>query len=146
METTLPLQARFWATTHVRWLRRFAWLGAILAAAVGLRLTLLRPSAVPVTVFRVAAGRVEETVTNSRAGTVKSRRRATLSSEIGGRVAELPVKKGARVKSGDVLMRIADADYRAQLLVKSSAVDAARSARTEACLQAELATRELARN
>jgi HlyD family secretion protein len=146
METTFPPEARLWTTVNARWLRRFLWLGAILAALVGLRLTLLRPSAVPVTVFRVAAGRVEESVTNSKAGTVKSRRRATLSSEVGGRVAELPVKKGARVKSGDVLMRVADADYRAQILVQSSAVDAARSARMEACLQAELATRELARN
>jgi HlyD family secretion protein len=146
METTFPPEARLWTTVNGRWLRRIVWLGAILAGLVGLRLTLLRPSAAPVTVFRVAAGRVEESVTNSKAGTVKSRRRATLSSEVGGRVAELPVKKGARVKSGDLLMRVADADYRAQILVQSSAVEAARSARTEACLQAELAARDLARN
>jgi HlyD family secretion protein len=43
-------------------------------------------------------------------------------------------------------MRIADADYRAQVRVQESAVAAARSSRTEVCRQAELAERELARN
>ncbi len=146
METTLPLEARIFAGVSRRWAKRLAWAAAILVAGVLLRLTVLRPERVPVTVFRVAAGRVEESVTNSRAGTVKSRRRAELSSEVGGRVAELPARKGSRVRRGDVLMRISDADYRAEVLVEESAVAAARSARTEACRQAELAERELARN
>ncbi len=134
------------ARSRARWLKRAAWLGAVLAVLLLLRLTALRPSAVPVTVFRVAAGRVEESVTNSKAGTIKARRRATLSPEVGGRVAELPAKKGARVRAGEVLMRVADADFRAQLRVAESAVETARSARTEACRLAELAERDLARN
>ena len=48
--------------------------------------------------------------------------------------------------TGDVLMSVADADYRAQVRVQESAVETARSARTEACRQAELAQRDLARN
>ncbi len=146
METTFPLAVRLRAHVGARWLRRAVVLVAILAALLILRLTVLAPAAVPVTVFRVAAGRVEESVTNSKAGTVKSRRRATLSPEVGGRVAQLPARKGARVKTGDVLMRIADADFRAQVQVEESAVETARSARTEACRQAELAERDLARN
>ncbi|HLN58189.1 MAG TPA: efflux RND transporter periplasmic adaptor subunit [Thermoanaerobaculia bacterium] len=146
METTFPLAVRLRAHVGARWLRRAVVLVAILAALLILRLTVLAPAAVPVTVFRVAAGRVEESVTNSKAGTVKSRRRATLSPEVGGRVAQLPARKGARVKTGDVLMRIADADFRAQVQVEESAIETARSARTEACRQAELAQRDLARN
>jgi HlyD family secretion protein len=146
VETTFPLAVRLRAHVGARWLRRAVVLVAILAALLILRLTVLAPSAVPVTVFRVAAGRVEESVTNSKAGTVKARRRATLSPEVGGRVAQLPARKGARVKTGDVLMRIADADFRAQVQVEESAVETARSARTEACRQAELGERDLARN
>ena len=145
-ETTLPATARVFAGLSARGRR---WMGILLlalAGAVALRLTLLKPTVVPVTVYRVASGRVEETVANSKAGTIKSRRRATLSPEVGGRVAELPAVKGARVRRGDVLMRVADADYRAQVLVSESAVDTARSGRTEACRAAELAERDLARN
>ena len=126
-----------------RWL---LWGAGLAAAAVLLRLTVLRPAAIPVTVFRAAVGRVEESVTNSRAGTVKARRRATLSPEVGGRVRELPARKGMRVRQGDVLMRVADADCRAQVAVQESAVEAARSGRTEACRTAEQLDRELARN
>jgi HlyD family secretion protein len=111
-----------------------------------LRWTVFRPARVPVTVFRAAAGRVEESVTNSKAGTVKSRRRAELSTEVGGRVRELPQRKGARVRQGDVLMRIADGDYRAQVDLQQSALEAAVSARVEACRTAEQLDRELARN
>jgi len=146
VETTFPLEARVFAKVTSRWAKRVAWIAAIVAVAVGLRLTVFRPKSIPVTVYRVAAGRVEESVTNSRAGTVKSRRRAELSSEIGGRVAELPSQKGSRVSRGAFLMRIADTDYRAQVRVQQSAVAAARSSRTEICRQAELAERELARN
>ena len=129
-----------------RWTKAALWLIGGVGLAALLRLTVLRPSAVPITVYRVSVGRVEETVTNSRAGTVKSRRRATLSPEVGGRVAELPARKGTRVVRGEVLMRVADADYRSQVLLQEAAVSTARSARKEACRQAELAERDLARN
>ena len=130
-----PARPASWVSGRAgRWL---LWLRVVAALAVGLRLTVLRPARVPVTVFRAATGRVEETVTNSKAGTVKSRRRAELSPEVGGRVRELPARKGARVRRGDVLMRIADADYRAQVDLQESALEAARSARVEACRTAE---------
>jgi len=129
-----------------RWLRRAGWaLGALLVLVV-LRRTVLRPSPVAVSIFRAARGRVEETVTNSKAGAVRSRRRANLSSEVGGRVAELPVHKGDRVRPGDVLMRVASADYRAQVSLEERALAAAQAARVEACHAAELAERDLARN
>jgi HlyD family secretion protein len=118
----------------------------IVALAVILRLTVFRPAPVPVTVYRVEKGRVEETVVNSRAGTVKAERRATLSPELGGRVAALPAKKGKKVRAGEVLLRIADGDYRAQLEVQESALVSARAAEREACQSAAQAERELTRN
>src|SRR5687768_18363562 len=88
---------------------------AVVAAVVLVRATLLRKDPVPVTIFRVAPGRVEETVTNSKAGTVKTRRRAALSPEIGGRIETLPVRKGDRVRKGQLLVRLAGADFTAQV-------------------------------
>jgi HlyD family secretion protein len=126
--------------------RRLLIVGGAAAAIVLLKLTVFRAAPIPVTVDRVERGRVEETVVNSRAGTVKAGRRATLSPELGGRVAALPAKKGTRVHAGEVLLRIADGDYRAQLDVQESALAAARAAEREACQSAVQAARELARN
>jgi HlyD family secretion protein len=126
-----------------RWL---PWVLGAIALGGLLRWTILRPPRVPVTVYEAAAGRVEESITNSRAGTAKSPRRAELSTEVGGRVLELPARKGSRVRRGDVLMRIADGDYRAQVAVQRSALEAAAAARVEACRTAEQLDRELARN
>ncbi|HTO89100.1 MAG TPA: efflux RND transporter periplasmic adaptor subunit [Thermoanaerobaculia bacterium] len=146
MESAFPLEVRFLARWSVRWVRRAVWAVGILLAIGVLRLTVFRPASVAVAVFRAAGGRVEETVINSKAGTVRSRRRATLSSEVGGRVAELPARKGIRVRGGDVLMRIASADYRAQVALQQGALTAAQASRTESCRAAELAERDLARN
>jgi HlyD family secretion protein len=126
--------------------RRLLIVLGIVALAVVLRLTVFRPAPVPVTVYRVEKGRVEETVVNSRAGTVKAERRATLSPELGGRVAALPAKKGKKVRAGEVLLRIADGDYRAQLEVQESALVSARAVEREACQSAAQAERELTRN
>ena len=146
MATAFPIETRLVALWNTRWVRRGAWVAAILLTAVALRLSVFRPARLAVAVSRAASGRVEETVTNSKAGTVRSRRRATLSSEVGGRVAELPARKGTRVRRGDVLMRVASADYRAQVAAQEGALAAARAARAEACRAAELAERDLARN
>ncbi len=80
--------------TTRRVLTRVALGAAAVAAVVLVRLTLFAPEKVPVRVAAVDKGRVEETVTNSRAGTVKARRRAKLAPEIGGRVLELPRRRG----------------------------------------------------
>jgi len=128
-----------------RWRRRGVIAIAVVAAVVLVRATLLRKDPVPVTVFRVAPGRVEETVTNSKAGTVKTRRRAALSPELGGRIEVLPVRKGDRVRKGQILVRLASADYQAQVNLQQRSIDAARAGEREACQRAEQAERDLAR-
>jgi HlyD family secretion protein len=125
-----------------RWIRRLVVLGLVAAAVWIARVTLFEPSLVPVTVHQVERGPVEQTVTNSRAGTVRSRRRASLSPEMGGRVEVLAARKGDRVSAGQVLMRLADAEYVAQVTLQERAVDAARASEREACQAADLAARE----
>jgi len=128
-----------------RWARRLLLLALLAVAVVAVRRAVFTPDDVPVTVFRVARGPVEDTVTNSKAGTVKSRRRATLSPEIGGRVEALLVREGQRVRAGDVLMRLASDDYRAQASLQAQALEVARLTETEACERMRLAAREAER-
>jgi len=73
---------------------------AILVVAAALRLLVFRSSPVPVEVARAEPGTVEETVTNTRAGTVKARLRAKLSPQLGGRMIELPFRKGRGSRRG----------------------------------------------
>lgn len=128
------------------WLRRGGVLLGIAVAVLLLRATLLRPDPVPVTAVAVAKGTVEETVAGSRAGTVKSRRRATLSPEVGGRVERLAVREGDRVKKGDLLVRIAAEDVKAQVALAEKSLVVAEAAEVEACRAAEQARRDLARS
>jgi HlyD family secretion protein len=104
-----------------------------------LRFTLFRPALVPVTVHRVAVGRVEDTVVNSRAGTVQSRRRARISPGIAGLVVEIPVREGARVKEGDVLLRLDDRELRARLHLARRSLEAAQAQAEQAQLELQLA-------
>jgi len=128
-----------------RWIRRLLLAALLALAVVALRFTLFRPDLVPVTIYRVAEGRVEDTVTNSKAGTVRTRHRAALSPEIGGRIEKLAVREGDRIEEGQVLIHLADADYRAHVELSSRALDAARAADREACLARDQAERDYAR-
>jgi HlyD family secretion protein len=125
-----------------RLLTRAAIVAALLGAGLLLRATLLAPKLLPVRTAAVERGRVEETVTNSRAGTVKARRRAKLAPEIGGRVLELPRRRGARVRKGELLLRVDDALQKAQLRLSGDERQAALAQRDQACLAAERAVRE----
>jgi HlyD family secretion protein len=129
-----------------RWARLIVLLVLLVAGATIARLTLFAPEPVRVTVARAERGAVEETVTNSRAGTVKARHRAQLSPEIGGRVAELPFREGDRVPRGAVVLRLDDSVARAQLAVAERELGAATAQARQACLAAEQARRELERN
>jgi len=128
-----------------RWLRRILILALLVIAGFALRYTVFKKDPVDVTVFRVAEGRVEDSVTNSKAGTVATRRRAAISPEIGGRVKELTAREGDRVVRGQVLLRLVDEDYRARVELSGRALEAAQATEREACLARDQAERDLER-
>jgi HlyD family secretion protein len=132
-------------TSRRLWSRLAVFL-VIGVAIVLARLTVFAPSSVPVRTVAAEKGRVEETVTNSRAGTVKARNRAKLAPETGGRVVSLLHRRGARVRAGEVLLKIEDATQRAQLRVAEGDLQVAEAQRDQACLAAERADRERERN
>jgi HlyD family secretion protein len=92
-----------------------------------------RPDPVGVVVRPVSRGLVERTVANTRAGTVKACRRAKLSPSIGGQIARLPIKKGDRVKEGELLLELWNDDLAAQVLLAEREVSATRARAQSVC-------------
>jgi len=121
---------------------RLAVVAALVAVVVILRFTVFAPDPVAVRVVAAQKGLVEETVTNSRAGTVKARRRAKLAPETGGRVVSLPHRRGSHVRKGEVLLRIEDSLQQAQRKVAEGDLATASAQRDQVCLAAERADRE----
>ena len=130
-------------------MRKFKWiLAGVALAVVGvvLRYTVFAPDVVEVRTSAVEKGLVEQTVTNTRAGTVRVRRRAELSPQIGGLVVNLPHREGDWVEAGEVLVQLDDSAQKAELLSARTTVEAAVAQADEACLAAELAEKELIRS
>ncbi|MGD2030635.1 MAG: efflux RND transporter periplasmic adaptor subunit [Desulfobacterales bacterium] len=124
--------------------RYIRWFILILVIAVAgiIIWYLTRPDPVQVVVKPVDRGIVERTVANTRAGTVKACRRAKLSPSIGGQIAELPIREGDTVKSGDLLIEIWNQDLAAEVRLAVSEAEAARARARAACLNADVAQRE----
>jgi HlyD family secretion protein len=125
----------------MKW-RTFGILAALAAAGVAAALWFGRAQPIVVEVAEAGRGTVAETVTNTRAGTVKACQRAKLAPPAGGQIARLPVKKGDRVQAGQVLLELWNEDIRAELSVTEREAAAARSRREEACVAARVARRE----
>lgn len=123
-----------------------AWKGLLLLVLVVggvLAWQRLRTEApIPVTTVGVEPGLVAATVTNSRAGTVKARRRAKISPELGGRAIAIPFREGDRVRAGDVLLRLDLAEPDARLRLAQEDQRTAEAQREQACLGAERSARE----
>lgn len=125
-------------------LRYLPWLaGAALLAIAAWYFT--RPAPPRVTLVKVERGLVEATVSNTRAGTVKPCRRAKLAASSGGQIEHLLVKKGQRVKEGQVLLELWDKDLLAQERLAQEQLDSARTQELQACVQADLAEKEAGR-
>lgn len=127
--------------------RSLPWFAVAVLVLVGLALrhTVFAPDPIEVRVERVARGRVEATVTNSKAGTVEARRRSRIASEIGGQVVEVAHREGDRVQAGEALVRLSDRSQEAQLDLARQGVAVARAGLEDACLRRDRARRELAR-
>jgi HlyD family secretion protein len=125
----------------MRW-RTIGIVAGLAAVGVVAVFWLGRPEPIAVEVVEVARGPVAETVTNTRAGTVKACQRAKLAPPAGGQIARLPVKKGDRVEAGQVLLELWNDDIRAQLAVTQRDAAATRARREESCVAARVARRE----
>ncbi len=130
-------------------LRRWFWRLVVLAVVIGGGYAAWRhygkPKPIEVSVAQASLGRVEATVANTRAGTVKACRRARLAPQGGGQIAKLRVREGDRVKAGQVLLELWNVDLVAQARQAEEQIRAARARRAEACAAAQAARREAGR-
>lgn len=104
-----------------------------------------RSKPLAVVVQKVETGVVEASVTNTRAGTVNACRRAKMSPSAGGQIARLNVKKGQRVKKGQILIELWDEDLHAQERLAQEQLKVSQSRVNEVCTLAEAAQRDATR-
>ena len=123
---------------NTRWIILFI----LIASAIFLIWHYTRPEPIEVVVKPVDQGTVEQTVANTRAGTVKACRRAKLSPSIGGQIAKLPIREGDIVKAGQLLLELWNKDLVAQVTLAESEAESSKARAKAACLTAEIAQRE----
>ena len=128
------------------WLKWLAVLAVLVGIPLVLRATILRPPPIAVKVVAAEKGLVEETVTNSRAGTVRSRHDAFLSMENAGKIAAVHRRPGDAVKTGDVLVELDDVEANAALDMARRERDTVVALVNESQAMYDNVVRELERN
>ncbi len=126
--------------------------------AIGLALTLAaiavvaaaawyftRPKPVTVTAAMADVGRVEQSVANTRAGSVMACRRAKLAPPAGGRIQRLNVTEGVRVRAGQVLLTLWDDDLAARERLAREQLQTAKAHVREVCELAKASARDAKR-
>jgi RND family efflux transporter MFP subunit len=132
--------------SRVRW---FVLVGCVLLILAGGLLWFALTMPAPLTVRTVMARAVsQEPVVDSvldASGYVTARRQATVSAQITGKVTEVLIEEGMRVKQGDVLARLDDTEARAQLALARAQLTATRSQLAEIRAQLIQAERDYTR-
>ncbi len=131
--------------TRPAWLRPLLYGLVVFAALAALIWWFGRPKPVAVVLTEIGRGTVEATISNTRAGTVEACQRTKLSTIAGGRIEVLAVKEGDRVKKGQLLMQLWNADQQAEQRLAAAALETARKRVIEACTVADNAVREAER-
>ncbi|MEK7820867.1 MAG: efflux RND transporter periplasmic adaptor subunit, partial [Pseudomonadota bacterium] len=91
-------------------------------------------------------GRVENTIANTRAGSVMACRRAKLAPPAGGRIERLNVKEGDRVRPGQVLLTLWNDDLTARERLSREQLQTARARVREVCELAKASARDAGRS
>ncbi len=104
-----------------------------------------RPQPVAVDTIRVERGLVERTVVNTRAGTLRSCRRAQLSVGLGGQIALLTVNEGDPVSKDQLLIELWNADLKASLKQIQLAAQSVHLEHDAICIRAQNAQRDAQR-
>ena len=112
---------------------RWIWIAA-LSLLVALVYFLSRPKRPEVHLVELSLGLVENSVSNTRAGTVKACQRSKLSLPIGGQIAELYVHEGQEVSEGQLLMSLWNDDRRAQVEQAKATASALVKERQSICI------------
>lgn len=129
-----------------RWILRALMWAAALVALSALVWWFMQPKPPVVSLLTVSSGDVEATVSNTRAGTIEACHRAKLAPPAGGQIAELRVKKGERVKAGQVLLELWSKDLQAQATLAQQQLQTAMLRVDEVCALAEVSGKNAERS
>lgn len=99
------------------------------------------PEKITVSVAYAERGDVEQTVANTRAGTIKACRRAKMSPSLGGQISILPFAEGSRVKKGDILLQLWNKDLQAEIELAGSNLQAVSNRFHASCVMAAVTQR-----
>ena len=100
------------------------------------------PDRIGVTVYKVVKGKVKQSVSNTRVGTIKACRRAYLAPSTGGNVDKLFVKEGDKVKQQQLLLEVWNGDLKAQLQLQQAQIKVNKATAKQVCALAAGAKRE----
>jgi RND family efflux transporter MFP subunit len=119
----------------------------VLVLAAGVIWWLTRPKAIEVhtTVAREIGGAGGDHTVLNASGYVTARRAATVSSKVTGKVVEVLIEEGMKVKEGQVLARLDDTNIKAALNVTQAQLESARAALDETRAQLKQANQEFQR-
>jgi HlyD family secretion protein len=117
----------------------------ILALIAALVVYIGRPNPVEVVAKAVDIGTVQDTIANTRAGTIKACNRAGIAPQIGGQIASLPVAVGDTVEANQILLELWNEDRVAEVTLAQSEAKSARARASQACVLAEVAARDAER-
>jgi RND family efflux transporter MFP subunit len=110
---------------------RLLWIGALLLLVVAGSLWLVlgraSPPIVRTAVARAAVAGGGAASILDASGYVTARRQSTVAAKITGKITEVLIEEGQRVKDGDVLARLDDTEARAQVGLAQAQLTAARS-------------------
>ena len=123
----------------IKWLVVLLVLALIFAAGYW---QMTKPRPILVTVAVAEPGIVENTIANTRAGTIEACRRAGLSPSTGGLISVLNVRKGDSVRKGDLLLSLWNKDLMAEIELSQAEATSAKANARATCLTAEVAQRE----
>ncbi len=126
-------------------LKKILIAAVVVVMVVALIIWRMHPDPIEVWAGSAELGPVEQTVSNTRAGTIKACRRSKLSMPMGGVVDKLLVKKGDHVKAGQLLLELWDRDRHAEVAAAQAALSAAKSSQQQVCVLAERSAREAQR-
>jgi RND family efflux transporter MFP subunit len=124
-------------------------IGVVLAVLIGGGLWWTLAGAKPVLVKTVAARSLAKSTPRGSVldatGYVTARRQATVSAKVTGKVAEVLIEEGQRVEEGQILARLDQTDWQAQLDLAQAQLAAARSQISDWQVQLEQSERDLQR-
>lgn len=115
---------------------------AVVAVVIVIAVWTNRADPITVNVAIVEMGDVAETVSNTRSGSVKACRRSNLSLPLGGQISQVNVTEGDIVKSGQLLLQLANDDIKASIEQANALITASKLDRDRFCIMSASDMRE----